>query len=268
MKIMNELRKYFAIAYISAKANLAYASEVGSRLFFLAIILYIFMRLWKITYQNAGTNVLGGLTLNEMLWYLVVTESICMSSPRISQLVDEDVRTGTIAVQLVRPLSYPLYRLFACLGERYVRFVVTLAAGSVIAFYLVGPFAASAINLVAFLVAVPLAFILDFLGYFLVGLGAFWMEDTSGAMLIYSRLTMILGGMLIPLQLFPSAVRPLLEHLPFASIVYGPARMFVKPDATALLGLYANQLFWILIMGAAVAFVYAKATKRIAAQGG
>lgn len=268
MNVMNESRKYFAIAYISAKANLAYASEVGSRLFFLAVILYIFMRLWTITYQNAGTNVLGGLTLNEMLWYLVVTESICMSSPRISQLVDEDVRTGTIAVQMVRPLSYPLYRLFACLGERYVRFFVTLAAGAAIAFFLVGPFQSSGLNLIAFLVAVPLAFVLDFLGYFLVGLGAFWMEDTSGAMLIYSRLTMILGGMLIPLELFPSNVRPLLEHLPFASIVYGPARMFVKPDAGALLSLYGNQIVWIAVMSAIVAFVYSKATKRISAQGG
>ena len=67
--------------------------------------------------------------------------------------------------------------------------------------------------------------ILDFQGMFLIGLGAFWLEDTSGLLLIYSRVTMILGGMLIPLELFPESWQPVLRVLPFSSMVYGPARL-------------------------------------------
>ena len=45
-----------------------------------------------------------------------------------------------------------------------------------------------------FLLVLPMAFILDFLGALLVGLCAFWLESTQGIALIYSRLMMLLGG--------------------------------------------------------------------------
>lgn len=265
---MNEVRKYLAIAELSARSNLAYISEVGSRLFFLAVVLYIFMKLWQATYANADASKLGGLTLNEMIWYLAVTESIIMSSPRVSQAVDEDVRTGTVAVQLVRPLSYPLYRLAHSLGERTVRFFVTLLAASLIALVLVGPLPSAPLGYLFLLCAIPLAFMLDFFGYFLVGLAAFWMEDTSGLNLLYSRMTMILGGMLVPLELFPEFWQGPLRLLPFSNIVYGPARAFVHPELTTLLVVLGNQIIWVSIFGAAVWLVYSKALNRIAAHGG
>src|SRR2546425_407288 len=81
----------------------------------------------------------------------------------------------------------------------------------------------------------PFAFMIDFLGYFIVGLCAFWLESTIGLALLYSRLTMLLGGMLMPLEVFPQRVQPVLRWLPFATVVYGPARMFVAPE---------HGLFW------------------------
>ncbi|MBI4533226.1 MAG: ABC-2 family transporter protein, partial [Candidatus Melainabacteria bacterium] len=158
-----------------------------------------------------GAAKLGGLTLTQMLWYLCVTESITLSAPRIAQVVDEDVRTGTLAVQLTRPLLYPLYCLSTTSGERLVRFALNLSVGAIITFVLIGPMEVSALGLMIFAVSLPTAFVLDFLANFLIGLGAFWLEDTSGLMLVYSRLTMILGGMLIPLELFPEAIQPVLK---------------------------------------------------------
>jgi ABC-2 type transport system permease protein len=265
---MSSVRKYWAVACISAKSNLVYVTEAGSRLVFLAVVLYTFLKLWSATYAHTGVTTLGGMSLAEMLWYLALTESIVMSSPRITTLVDEDVRTGSLAVQLVRPMSYPLYRLFATLGERFVRFIITFAAAAVIAFAIVGPLPNWRFDMLLFLAALPLAFALDSLGYFLVGLGAFWMEDTTGPMLIYSRLTMILGGMLIPLQLFPDFMQGALRLLPFSSMVYGPARLFVSPNATEFFQLIALQSAWLCVFGLAVFFVYRVALTRISANGG
>ncbi|MGH2543764.1 MAG: ABC transporter permease, partial [Ardenticatenaceae bacterium] len=106
------------------------------------------------------------------------------------------------------------------------------------------------------------------LGQFLIGLGAFWMEDTSGLFLIYSRTTMILGGMLIPLELFPDAWQPILRWLPFASIVYGPARLFVRPDLAFLLDLLVRQGIFILLFALLIALIYRSAVRRIHANGG
>jgi ABC-2 type transport system permease protein len=262
------LRKYTWLGLTSARSNLAYLGEVGARTLFLAVVLFIFLQLWRVTYTETGSARLGGLTLAQMLWYLVMTEAIMLSAPRVSQEVDQDVRTGALAVQLIRPLSYPLARLCTTLGERAVRFCVTLAVGAVLALLLVGPISFTPAGLAMVALAVPLAFVLDFLGNFLIGLAAFWLEDTTGLALIYSRVTMILGGMLIPLELFPSSLQPALRVLPFAGIVYGPARLFVAPDAASFASLAVQQAISIGLFALVVALMYRVALRRIHSNGG
>ncbi|NMG08144.1 ABC-2 family transporter protein [Brasilonema sp. UFV-L1] len=266
--MINSINKYAWISLTAARSNLAYLAEVASRGIFLFVILYIFLQLWRVTYAETNAEQLGGLTLSQMLWYLGITESIVLSSPQVAAEVDEDVRTGALAVQLIRPVSYPLYRLWSSLGERTVRFALNIAITVGLALLFVGPIPLSLGGILLFVLALPLAFVLDFLTTFLVGLGAFWLENTSGIMLIYSRITMILGGMLIPLELLPESWQPLLKALPFASILYGPARLFVRPDLAFAGELLLRQGVAIGVLSLLVALVYRTAVKRIHAHGG
>ena len=265
---MISLRKYTWIGLTAARSNLAYFGEVAARTVFLGVILYIFLQLWRVTYTETGASQLGGLTLPQMLWYLAMTEAITLSAPRIAPEVDQDVRTGALAVQLIRPLAYPLARLWTTLGERIVRFVLNAGVGVAIALVFVGPIAFSPTGLLLFALSLPLSFVLDFMGNFLIGLAAFWLEDTSGLTLIYSRVTMILGGMLIPIELFPATLQPILRALPFASIVYGPSRMFVHPDASFLLDLLLRQGIAVVLFSAVMALMYRAALRRIHSNGG
>ncbi|MBD2495251.1 ABC-2 family transporter protein [Nostoc sp. FACHB-280] len=265
---MNKITKYIWIAWTSARSNLAYITEVASRAVFLFVILYIFLQLWRVTYAETNAQQLGDFTLTQMLWYLGITESIVLSAPTIAQEVDEDVRTGALAVQLIRPLSYPLYRLWTSLGERTVRFGLNLSVSIALALLFVGLIPLNLLGILLFLLSLPLAFVLDFLATFLVGLGAFWLENTTGLLLIYSRINMILGGMLIPLDLFPEQWQVILRNLPFASIIYGPARLFVQPDLSFAGQLLIRQTLAIGVLSLLVTFVYSTAVKRIHANGG
>jgi len=265
---MNALAKYVYVGRTAVRSNMAYLGEVAARVFFLTVILYIFLQLWLVTYAETGADRLGGLTLAQMLWYLVITEAITLSAPAVALEIDSDVRTGAIAVQLVRPLSYPLYRLWATLGERAVRFILNALVGSALALLMVGPIALSPQGLGLFLLALPLAFVLDFMAYLAIGLCAFWLENTSGLVLIYSRMTMIFGGVLLPIELYPDSVQWLLVNLPFASIAYAPARMFVDPNAFELVKVLARQGVGIAIFAAIAAAIYAAALRRIHAHGG
>jgi ABC-2 type transport system permease protein len=265
---MRVIVKYLAISWASVKSNMAYAGEVGGRMFFLAVILYIFMRLWQSTYEHSPATRFGGLTLNDMIWYLTLTEAILMSGPRLSQRIDEEVRTGSLCVQLTRPVSYPMYWLFTNIGERTVRFALTLLAGAIMSWLLVGPPRNLLGQLSFALLALPLAFVIDFLGNFLVGLCAFWLEDTNGLSLVYSRLTAILGGMLIPLQLLPDWLSRPLGALPFASIIYAPANLFVHPSWQTLALSLVQQCLWVAVFASVVWLVYRKALARVASHGG
>src|SRR5262245_65963402 len=115
------LRKYTWVGLTSARSNIAYLGEVATRAIFLGVILYIFLQLWRTTYAQTGAQQLGGFTLTQMLWYLAMTESIMLSGPRVAQEVDQDVRTGALAVQLISTLLLPLLRCWPQLSSRLVR---------------------------------------------------------------------------------------------------------------------------------------------------
>jgi ABC-type uncharacterized transport system permease subunit len=98
---LSSVNKYTLICLTAARSNLAYLTEVASRGLFVFVILYIFLQLWRVTYAETNAEQLGGFTLAQMLWYLGITESIVLSSPPVAQEVDQDVRTGALAVQLI-----------------------------------------------------------------------------------------------------------------------------------------------------------------------
>jgi len=266
---MKELRKYVWIARTSFRSSFAYLGDTTGRAIFIAVILYILLRLWTVTYGETGSSHLGGLTLTQILWYLVITEAIILSAPKLSQSIDEDVRTGSLAAQLIRPMSYALYRFAENFGERLARFLINLSVGSATALILVGPLpAASYLGVLTLILTLPLAFALDFLGNFLVGLGAFWLEDTSGLLMLYSRAVLIGGGVLIPIALYPPAVQQLLQWLPFANVTAGPARLFVEPDFQNCAFLLFKQMVVGIAFGSIVFTVYRTALKRVFVNGG
>jgi len=265
---MKTIRKYTWIAYTSMRSALAYSGEFVARTILLAVILYIFLRLWMAAYRGAGADRLGGLTLEQMLWYLMITEAIVMSASRVSMEVDEDVRSGRLAIQLLRPASYPLSLMAKTLGERLVRFGLNIASGSIVMLLLVGTIPLRFSGLFMFVVAVPLAFALDFLAYLFVGFFAFWLESTLGLAILYSRVSMLLGGMMMPIEVFPDRWQPIVRALPFPWMIYGPARLFVAPDAALLWTIVRSQVAALIVFSAAVAVIQNIALKRIQLNGG
>lgn len=234
----------------------------------MGVILYIFSQLWHRTFAVCGAERLGSFSIEQMIWYLTLTEAIMLSAPRATMNVDLDVRSGALISYLQRPLSYPLYSLANNLGERFVRFVVNLAAGSAVASILVGLPHFSWPGALFFSIVLLLAFIVDFLACFLIGLGAFWLEDTTGIFLIYWRLLSLLGGMLFPLTILPDSVRVIFECLPFSVIVYGPAKILLDPEPLQFLSVLGRQLFGLALFGFLVNHVYAVASKRVFVNGG
>jgi ABC-2 type transport system permease protein len=260
--------KYAWIGYTAARSELAYRAANVSRVLFLATVLYVFMQLWSAVYAGVGTEELGGLTQTQMLWYLVATEAILMSMPRLWYEVDQDVRTGSLAVQLVRPLSYAATHFGRSMGERVVRFTFNLVVGSVLAMLLAGPIAFSVSGVGMFLLVLPMAFILDFLGALLVGLCAFWLESTQGIALIYSRLMMLLGGLMVPLDVYPDSVQPILRALPFAAILHAPGKMLVAPSTELFLQCLALQAACLVVYGAGAYALHTLALRRLFVNGG
>jgi ABC-2 type transport system permease protein len=261
-------RKYVAAFRISLLSQLAYPGELWLRTLFLVLIMFIFSSLWHTTYGELGRATVGGFTLPRMLWYLAVTESLMLSRPRGTVRLDEEVRTGDFAYALARPYRFVLFRYAQASGERVVRLAVNLAVALPLAFLFTGAVALDPAGLLPGLALAIVAMALDYAMLMSVQLLAFWIEDTTSFQFIYDRLLMLLGGMMLPLSLFPGPLATVARALPFSSVIYGPAQMLVRFDGSEFVALAARQAIWLVIASVVAGVVFRLGTRRVSANGG
>jgi ABC-2 type transport system permease protein len=257
------------VAAATVRNQLVYLGELALRSVFLVVVLFVFVQLWRTTYGVTGATELGGFTLPQMIWYLVMTEALLMAQPRVAAAIDQEVKSGQIGYALGRPYSYLCYHYAAYLGETAVRLPVNLAIGGLVAGVSVGWMAVPVARLPLLLAAVTLGISINFCLAASIGLLAFWVEETGPFALLYSRVTMILGGMLLPLELFPAAVRRVAAALPANLVVYWPARVFVGqlPPGWAP-ALFVRQLGWLLLGAGWLFWLYRRGVRDVVVQGG
>ncbi|HET9920576.1 MAG TPA: ABC-2 family transporter protein, partial [Ktedonobacteraceae bacterium] len=195
-------------------------------------------------------------------------ETIAMSMPALTRRIDQEVRSGQLAYLLGRPCNYVLYNFAQYLGERVVRVAILGAVAAGLAFVIGGVPHFTWQGIVAWPLLAFLAICIDFVAYFSIGLLAFWTEETQSFSLIFSRLTLVLGGVLAPLDIFPQPLRSIAQALPFSAILYGPARTLVHFDAGYLVILLKLQGITLVAGSLILLGIYQVAIRRVNINGG
>jgi len=268
IRLSSEIRKYRAVLEMSIASNLAYIMEVVFRALMLVAIVFILSQLWKTTFSIRGASTLGGFSVNSMIWYLIAAEAVAMSLPALTKRIDQEVRSGQLAYLLSRPCSYILYNFAQYLGERLVRFIMNCLVCSILALLVVGLPHLTLIGILAWPLTVLFAFGIDFVIYFAIGLLAFWTEETQSFAFVFSRLTLVLGGVLAPIEIFPQPLRAIAQALPFSAILYGPARTLVHFQWTSFGALLVQQILTLIVAGVIMLSLYQVAIRRVNINGG
>lgn len=264
---MNTIRKYRAIFTTSLINSLAYPGELIGRSLIMVPFMWIFFQLWKITFAAGGVVSINGMTLRDTLWYLMVAETVELSKPFLVRTISEHVKDGSIAYLLNKPYDFLWYQFSNSLGETVFRGVVNACFGGLMAGWLVGP-PPSAWGFLWVIPAVLGAWILNFCIAAVIGLAAFVFEDVTAFAWIYQKLAFILGGLLIPLDFYPAWLQSIAKALPFASMVYGPAKLFVAPGAGLFVNTLLMQVAWIAALGLLLSLVYRRGLAYLTVNGG
>lgn len=259
--------KYGSVLRTQVSASLAYPLDLLARGVTILIFLWVFLHLWTKTFATAGVTQIEGLTLADTMWYLLLTEAIILSKPRLSTEIASKVRDGSVAYLLNKPFHFPLYQMAVGFGDGLMRFASTFLMGLVLVWASVGPPPPLASWPLAF-VAVMLAWAIDFCISALIGFLAFVTEDVEAFVWIYNKMVLVLGGVLIPLDFFPEWLRNFALLLPFAYTAWAPARFFVDPSVPGFLRVTAIQLAWLLGLGLVLAWAWRAATRRLEINGG
>lgn len=263
-----QVAKYLEIVKITMVNQVVYVYDLLLGSFFMLVVMYVFVQLWRTTFAVTGQGIIDGFDLKRVLWYLTFTESLVLATPRLTRKIDGEVKSGDVAYSLNKPYNYLLFQYAAFLGEWAVKFVINVFLGGLVVCWSVGPLE---LNLAAWpgqLLALVGGVTLFFLNMAALGLLAFWVEDASAFYLIYERSLWILGGMLIPLDFFPPALRGVASWIPFNFIIYGPAHLMTNFRLDFLWPLLTRQLLWIGFFAALTTLLYRAGIRRLNINGG
>jgi ABC-2 type transport system permease protein len=250
--------KYWAVALIALRHRSQARAALPLRATFYVLLLLIFSRIWSAVVPNAG----------DYVWYLAVADWVTLIQPRLFDSIQRDVRSGDLACLLGRPISYLGSKLAEAAGELVPSFVALGLVGAVTAYALSGGWPHEPLGLFAALVLGLLASVLWQLANALIGLSSFWLDDCTPLYWLWQKASFVLGGMFVPLALYPAWLQTLAGWSPFSAMIAGPASMVLHFDAGIFVLLVAKLGASIVLAWHVLQFTYQRALRAIAVGGG
>ncbi len=209
------------------------------------VFFFIKYNLWSTIFNHKSDIVIQGYHLPEMLeyhlWGLLIS---LWATGHNSMNLAEDIRLGRISNYLIYPFNFWEYH-----SANFLAFQVLQLGIGLITFtlFLYGDFYHQ-LSLIPFfkgLVYCQLVGIFWFGVQYMLGLMAFWLEETWILRVIFQMITSFLSGAVIPLEFYPKWLTQILDYTPFPYLGYYPIKIFMGDSHLMLKGIFALCL-WML----------------------
>jgi ABC-2 type transport system permease protein len=262
---------YAAFAASAFQTRLAYRGQVWAAVFGQLVEVFAKVAIWMSIYAGIG-GATGGVTLPEMITYAILGGAVISAWPWtvLVRRISDQIKTGDVAVFLLKPLRYPAMQLANEIGVvafQVLAVIVPVVAITGLTYGLVPP--ASFFHGLAYPAFLLLGFGILFLLALIAGLLAFWLLTAFSMEWLLQALLSLLSGVLVPLWFFPPAVAAMIVHLPFAYVAFHPMAVYLgKLDPAATGATFAIGVGWALALAAFAAWLWHRAARRIVVQGG
>ena len=231
------------------------------------IVLYF---IWTAVYGGAQT--LNGIEYTQMIRYFGATALIGyltmdFADWNLSMLI----RTGKFLTFALRPLNHRFFALSQKIGHRTLGFIVEFIPCLLI-FTLLFKIDMRPAHFGWTLLSLTLAFLMNFFVNYCIGMTSFWFTQSQGIRSVYSFVSSVFSGMLIPLVFFPAPLQIIQFFLPFQYAVYVPAMVFlgnyslgdINMSIPRITGIQALAVFAVFLLSE---FMYKAAMKKFTAAG-
>lgn len=254
------MRKYWEFFKASYQITFSYRAAILVRLIRDFIMIFFFVILWAALFRQQET--FSGFTFKSIVTYYILVRLLNqLYSYEPAYLVSRDIRVGSLSNYLVKPLGYLKYLAFYVSGRRLARILLTLITVLLIFVFAPGyvAFSASTVNAVAFIVSVILSWFIIFQIAAGVGALSFWFSETGNVRQAFDSLAGILGGLWIPLEMFPNWMQRLLDYLPFKYLFSFPVAVYQgKVTGQHLLFSLSVELIWLVIFTILINYIFRK----------
>lgn len=255
---------YAAGAVAGFRRLVASPGEMAARACFYGVIVGVLASLWRAAAGAAGGSIVGYDAL-AITWYVVFSEAAVNGTKfRMIETIGTEIGSGAFSVEMLRPVRAVSFRIAGELGDGVVRLSAMIVTGTLLGSLIAGP-PPDLLSFSLALVSALLAIACNVAAQHAFAAMAFWQHEAKGAWFLYQKLVFILGGMLLPLQIFPGWLESAAWIAPFWTMSYAPARLaagFTEP--LLLLG----QAAWLLVLYAAAVAAFAAGERHLQRGGG
>lgn len=263
------MKKYAVIYRSVLMENIQYAMNTAMGFLSYFIIIFVMIQLWNYIYSSPG-ELIAGYTREQMIWYVMITETIWFGTGSVSvtRQAASDIRSGNIACMMNKPYHYAIYILTKYTGEWSIRLPLYAVPAAVTGIVMVGGL--PHFKAVALLAAVPgivLGVTIHGVFKLCISLISFWIEDSSPFQWVYSKLILVVGT-IFPVEIFPTALQPLLKLTPIYTVCYGPAKLLVDFRMDKCLEILCAQMLYLAAGCGLMFYLYGKGVKKLYVNGG
>lgn len=232
-------------------------------------LLFVFLSIevWQALYASKETSL---VTESQLITYVVLARLLPNVMMEFVDTVQQRILSGEIASELLRPIRFSVYLLGLEIGRYGHRFLLQVLPIALLIHGLIGiNLPTSGLYMALFVISLVFSFLLMFYINYIISLLAFWYTQVFSINTIKNQTVRFLSGIYVPLWFFPEWAVPIVQSLPFASIVYIPMQIYLQtctlPQAVAYLGL---QWFWTICMIVLAHWIWSRAVKQISINGG
>lgn len=247
--------------YFSVIHNGSNHREIIVRSLFFMVILFIFSKLWQLTQFE------GPKDQQQMVWYMAITEMILLSIPLVYVDIENDIRSGDVVYQLLKPVNYIVLKLSDSIGALVFRFFILAAIALPFCTYLSG-YTPPLLLLAKTLFCALLAGLVFVIYHIMIGLTAFKLQDSSPIYWIWQRSGFLFGGMLLPLDYYPWYLKKICAFLPFSALLYKPANLILHYSVSEYGSVLLGLLFWGAVGAIGMNCLYILMLKSLRVNGG
>lgn len=169
-----------------------------------------------------------GVTWADLVWYLAIAEVIPHVVTNLHRVIEGDIRAGYFMSHFARPVSWLWTYLVQEGGPIPLYTVCVLMVGGTLAYVATGQFYLTPIVMGQVFIHLLLGAAIWISMTIIAGMTALWLRTSSMAYFIVQKAGFVLGGMLLPLSLYPEWLQHIVFYTPFPAIFYVPAQTILR----------------------------------------
>lgn len=264
---MSAASSFIEVLTLELRRRFAYRTDFWIRSILSVVVQGILSyAVWAAVFDATGVTAVGGYALNELVvYYLFAALVVLLVRPDFG-FVAREIYDGSLTRFFVLPTSFFLYKL----GQQSSQVVLVLLQLSVVALFVGinpgGVLSGAALHGQSFALGVLACLGAAYLYYilaFLFELPAFWMEEVWSLPVSLMFAANFLGGLLLPMSVFPSWAQEVLALTPFPYLISQPVRVFLgelgAPDVFRGLGVVS---IWCVLIHLCIAVVWRRGVAR------